>query len=507
MYSHSEDQIEFYQFIHPFGGKLEEENRWVQLSKLIPWGVLEESYKKHFSTDRGAPAKSARMAYGSLIIQEKCKFVDEELIDQIKENPYLQFFIGLKEYQATAPLDSSTLVDFRKRISVKDVQVLIESMLKKQGIVNDDSDSEKKDAPSHQGQLLIDASCAPADISFPTDLKLLNHSRELTEEIIDILYEKGGKKEKKPRTYRKKARKEFLKIIRRKKTSKAMLRSANQKQLSFVQRNLRHIDQLSQSCCLSVLPQVLYKKLLVISEVVRQQAWMLENSGSVEGRIVNLAQPHIRPIVRGKAGAKTEFGAKISLSVHNGFSFLHRVSFDNYNEGGDLIAQAEYYKSLHGFYPESIHADKIYRNRENRAYCRDKGIRLSGPSLGRPSKDLAKNKVQKALVRKDEGIRNGVEGKFGQAKRRFTLAKVMGKLANTSSTKIAFSILVLNLEKLLLFYFSQLFRRFILKKAVVFDSKKQLNLWKKSFANSIQKSLLKIRFPRNLNYLNFRFYQ
>lgn len=187
MYSHSEDQIEFYQFIHPFGGKLEEENRWVQLSKLIPWGVLEESYKKHFSTDRGAPAKSARMAYGSLIIQEKCKFVDEELIDQIKENPYLQFFIGLKEYQATAPLDSSTLVDFRKRISVKDVQVLIESMLKKQGIVNDDSDSEKKDAPSHQGQLLIDASCAPADISFPTDLKLLNHSRELTEEIIDIL--------------------------------------------------------------------------------------------------------------------------------------------------------------------------------------------------------------------------------------------------------------------------------------------------------------------------------
>lgn len=487
MYSHSEDQIEFYHFIHPFGGKLEEENRWVQLSKLIPWLELEESYKKHFSADRGAPAKSARMAYGSLIIQEKCKFVDEELIYQIRENPYLQFFIGFKEYQKTAPLDSSTLVDFRKRISVKDVQVLIENMLKNHGLVDDKSDLDQKDLRTHQGQLLIDASCAPADITFPTDLKLLNHSRELTEEVIDILYEKGGKKEKKPRTYRKKARKEFLKIIRRKKTPKAMLRTANQTQLSFVQRNLRHIDKLSQSCCLRGLPKVLYKKLLVISEVARQQAWMLENPGSVEGRIVNLSQPHIRPIVRAKAGAKTEFGAKISLSVHNGFSFLHRVCFDNYNEGGDLIAQAEYYKSLHGFYPESIHADKIYRNRENLSYCRDKEIRLSGPALGRPSKDLVKNKAQKALIRKDEGIRNGVEGKFGQAKRRFTLGKVMGKLANTSSTKIAFSILVLNLEKLLLFYFSQLFSMLVLKKIGNFFSINRLNTWKKLNVKNILK--------------------
>ena len=453
MYSFSEDQIEFYDFIHPFGGQLNESNRWVKMSRLIPWRELEKSYKKKFSKKRGAPAKSARMAYGCLIIQEKCRFVDAELIEQITENPYLQFFIGLKEYQSKPPLDSSTLVDFRKRISLEDVQAAIELIFKEKEKTKEDSD--KKDPPQ-KGQLIIDASCAPADITYPTDLKLLNHARKLTESIIDQLHAKDPQKKKKPRTYKNRARKEFLKVVKRKRNSAKQFQQARRQQLSFVQRNLRHIEKLSQSVSLTVLDRVLYHKLLVISEVSRQQELMLkQNEKSCEGRIVNIAQAHVRPIVRGKAQSKTEFGAKISLSVQKGYSFLHRVSFENYNECGDLQSQVEHYKKMNGFYPESVHADKIYRTRENLAFCKEKGIRLSGPRLGRPPKDLKLSKAQKKQVRLDEGIRNAVEGKFGQAKRRFGLDKIMAKLAATSCTKIAISILVLNLEKLLRFYFVQ----------------------------------------------------
>ena len=81
-----------------------------------------------------------------------------------------------------------------------------------------------------------------------------------------------------------------------------------------------------------------YKMLLVVSEVYRQQQWMFEkNKQRIDDRIVSLSQPHIRPIVRGKAGKNTEFGAKISASCFEGYVFLDRISWNNFNESGDLL--------------------------------------------------------------------------------------------------------------------------------------------------------------------------
>lgn len=173
-----------------------------------------------------------------------------------------------------------------------------------------------------------------------------------------------------------------------------------------------------------------------MSEVYRQQQWMWENKEQrIDDRIVSINQPHIRPIVRRKAGINTEFGAKLSASCIDGYVFLHRISWDNYNESGDLKAQVEQFKNYTGHYPESVHADQIYRTRENRKFCKEKGIRISGPPLGRPPKNI--DKEQKKQAQLDERLRNHIEGKFGQAKRGFSLAKVMAKLPETSMTAIA----------------------------------------------------------------------
>jgi hypothetical protein len=64
-----------------------------------------------------------------------------------------------------------------------------------------------------------------------------------------------------------------------------------------------------------------------------------EKTHQVPGRIVSIRQPHVRPIVRGKARANVEFGAKVSMSVIDHFVYVDRISFDAYNEGGDLPAQ------------------------------------------------------------------------------------------------------------------------------------------------------------------------
>jgi IS5 family transposase len=129
------------------------------------------------------------------------------------------------------------------------------------------------------------------------------------------------------------------------------------------------------------------------------------------------------------------------------FVFLDRLSWENFNESQDLIPQIEKYKETYHCYPESVHVDQIYRTRENLKWCKERGIRLSGLPLGRPSKTRSAELKKQAQL--DEKYRNRIEGKFGQAKRSFGLDRVMTKLSETSENKIAITFLVLNLSTLL----------------------------------------------------------
>ena len=478
MYRHNQRQFEFEDFVLPFSGKLRSNNRWVRLAKFIPWDEFEPDYCKAASkSSLGPPAKSVRIALGALIIKERLGTSDEETVEQIRENPYLQYFLGYKEYKDEQPFDPSMFVYFRKRFKKSRLSELNEVLVLK-GLEEEKSAPEQKcsskdsdDAPSsssgsNQGKLIIDSTCTPADITFPTDLKLLNTSREKSEEIIDILHRPLRGKQKKPRTYRKRARKEYLSAAKSKTLSKNKRRKVLRKQLGYLKRNLKSIDKLSNQTSLLKLSPRQYKNLLVIHEVYRQQQWMYDHhERRIDDRIVSVSQPHVRPIKRGKAGAATEFGAKISVSLINGFSFVDRISWDAYNESGDLVGQVEAYRKRFGNYPESVHADKIYRTRDNRKYCKKHGIRLSGPPLGRPPAQPEKQREVELQAYRDELDRIPIEGKFGQGKRRFSLARVMCKLALTSETAIMVAFLVMNLEKwlksLLFYLFSILHDSFL----------------------------------------------
>lgn len=298
----------------------------------------------------------------------------------------------------------------------------------------------------------MDASCLPADISYPRDINLLNKAREITEKVIDVLYKSVGGKERKkskPRTYRKLARKDYLAIAKEKNPRVEKRRKGIKKQLAYIERNLSHIDNLlSEGASLESLKRQDYQKLLVVGELYRQQKWMYENQQNrIENRIVSISQPHIRPIVRGKVGKKVEFGAKVSASVIDGYVFIDHISWNNFNESVDLKKQVENYKEYTGYYPESVHADKIYRTRPNIAWCKSKGIRISGLALGRPPKKISKERKKQASS--DEKIRNSIEGKFGEGKRRYGLNRIMAKLPHTSLTSIAIIFLVMNLSRLL----------------------------------------------------------
>jgi transposase, IS5 family len=293
---------------------------------------------------------------------------------------------------------------------------------------------------------LLDATCAPADIAYPTDLSLLGEAREKLEEIIDALHAPHRGSMRKPRTYRQEARKKFLIVAKQRKASKQKIRRAIGQQLRYVKRDLLAVEKLSALTPLTVLSRRQYKNLLVIQELARQQREMYETrSHRVNDRIVSISQPHVRPIVRGKAKANVEFGAKVAVSMVDGYARIDHMQWDPFNESGLLQDSVETYRERYGCYPEAVLADKLYRTRANLQYCKEHGIRLSGPRLGRPAK--AEQAEHKKIERQDSAERNGIEGKFGEAKRRYGLDRIRAKLAETSFTVIAMQMLVMNLER------------------------------------------------------------
>jgi hypothetical protein len=188
-------------------------------------------------------------------------------------------------------------------------------------------------------------------------------------------------------------------------------------------------------------------QIVTIHLLYEQQKYMYDHrTHSVEDRIVSISQPYVRPIVRGKAKAPTEFGAKLHLSIEEtGFGRIEHLSFDAYNEGPLLIEALKSYKYRNGFYPERILVDQIYRTRGNIQFCKDNGIRISGPKLGRPFSDKQTVRKERKTVSRDNTDRIEIERYFSSAKRRNGMGSINKKREDTSLSSIAMSVLVTNI--------------------------------------------------------------
>jgi IS5 family transposase len=469
----SPNQLELVGFESPFSKHLDPANRWVKLAKQIPWDKIANIYQRQLNNSiTGAGGINPRVAIGAIFIKHMCDLSDREAVQQIQENVYMQYFIGFSSFSYEPVFDASLFVDLRKRFGAEQINAINETIM---GLVTEDSkedasqnndpvndDSEKLnqsdestqsaapeetavDPPENKGELIVDATACPQDISYPTDLNLLNDAREQSEKLIDILYGKikfVDEQKIKPRTYRQIARKEYLKVAQKKHKTNKEIRHALRKQLSYLHRNINYIYQLLKHFDNIPLKKKQYKYLLVIQTLYEQQKLMYDNkTHSIEHRIVSIHQPHVRPIVRGKTNAYVEFGSKIQVSIMNGITFLEDLSWDAFNEGTRLISTVENYKRRFGYYPKKVFADKIYCNRDNRAKLKILRITLVAKPLGRPSLAVD-NHIR-------PGERNPIEGKFGQAKTAYGLNRIKARLHDTSESWIASIVLVLNLIKLI----------------------------------------------------------
>ena len=277
----------------------------------------------------------------------------------------------------------------------------------------------------------------------------------MSERIIDELHAKSNRaQKKKPRTYREIARKAYLSLVKLRRPCNRKRRAGIRQQLQFLQRNLKHIEEMLTEYPLGTpipLPNGLLRRYWVLPHLYRQQYEMYKtNTRRCDDRIVSISQPYLRPIIRGKPGKTVEFGAKISVSLTGeGLAHVDKLHWDAQHEGHDLEAQVEAYKRRYGCYPEVVIADTLYGSRDNRSYLERNHIRFSGKPLGRPPKITPENKDElmrlKAQRRQEYRERIPIEGKFGQGKYGYRLNNIRARRADTSAAWINSIFLVMNL--------------------------------------------------------------
>ena len=452
---------------------LSKSNRWVQLGDTLPWSDIERLYNHRLNNGkRGAGNKPARMIIGALLIKHKMNLSDEETILAIQENPYMQYFVGLSEFTDKPVFDPSLFVTIRKRLGNNDFNDMSVTLLKIQVEKSRAAAQEKNDKDDsttgsgsqtctdpiftdsqgrvHQGSLKIDATCADAEVRYPTDIDLLHDGCKVINRYIAKLCK--GFSLTPPVTYYKVARSAYLEVIKLKKRSKKAIRASKSLLLTYLIRDLRsfinliavHGTQLFDS-----LNRHERKVAIAIIKMYYQQLQMFKDgTHTCADRIVSIFQSHVRPIVRGKSKSPTEFGAKIGASIVNGYTFIDHHSWDAYNESTDLALQVELYRERFGFLPAQIYADKIYMNKENRKLMKELEIQPMGKPLGRPPKE-SKTEEQQLKMAKAVGERNEIEATFGTGKRIYRANNVRAKLPQTANCWTAMCYFVKNVMKFL----------------------------------------------------------
>ena len=445
--------------------QLPKDNRWVKHGDSLPWDQIEMLYNSKLNNGkRGAGNKPASMIIGALLIKHKMNLSDEETIEAIRENPYMQYMLGLKEFTNKSVFDPSLFVTIRKRIGSDDFNDMSESLLKLQierlanskgqesenqddtheggsasgsvtvsGSTLSNSTQVGQSSDTHRGTLKIDATCSDAEVRYPTDLDLLHDGCEVMERIIDRFCDITGMG--RPSTDFKAVHAVYLKIIKKKNKTRKELKRCTEYLLSMLSKSTRTALSLFGRTTTDMFMQLKRsdrKLFMTIMKMYHQQQSMYdEGVHHCEDRIISIFQPHVRPIVRGKSKAKVEFGSKIGVSVVDGYTFIDHFSWDAYNKSEDLMPHLRAYKKRFGCQPELVDAGKIYLNRRIMKLLH---IKVGSKPLGRPSKTDAEKEEYEALMARYSGERNEVEGASGTGKRVYRANNIRAKLADTGES-------------------------------------------------------------------------
>ena len=420
--------------LFPFGGRLDENNRWLRISELIPWDELESLYCSYFS-ERGRPSLDGRLVIGLLLLKHMSGLSDREVVEELRENPYWQAFCGYEHFTTTFMLEASSLSKLRKRLGKKYFRQLEEKTFRLL--------IERKIIKAKG--MLVDGTVFPENIKYPNDIELLDDARKWLVKQVKVFGKIIGHRY---RTYCRKAKNTYLKFSKKRKKTKKDIRKSKKQMLQYVRRNINQLkeafEKAIQMGC--EIEKKTMDKFKVAKKIYAQQFEMYKKkTHRVDERIVSFFRPYVRPIKRGKPGKPVEFGSKAALTHVNGFLRLNTISHDNFSEASTEIVkqQIETYESDFGKKSPSFTGDNLYGTSKNRALLEEKGIRAAFRPLGRKKKNESyKNRWYK----KKQKQRNRIEGDFGTGKQHYGLDCVKYKGPDGSEIWVRTGIVAMNLK-------------------------------------------------------------
>jgi hypothetical protein len=376
---------------------LDKKNRWVWLGDHLPWDEYEKLYSQTLNNQTvGASAKPARMVIGAMLVKHIIRLSDQDTIEMIQENPYMQYLCGLEEFTDQPIFDPSLFVDLRKRISDEDINKMTEALMKREQEMKDEIRKREEDkardrgeeppaAPAvdenaaafvdsqgrkHEGVLKIDATCADAEVRYPVDVDIIDDGCSVMDRFIRRICKHAGISV--PYTYYGKARNAYRYLVKMKKKGGKLVKETIGQMLSCLHRDILTLIDLTAGefrYRLECLRKDQRRVLDATMKMYFQQEQMFRTGEhSCKDRMISIFQPHVRPIVRGKA---------------------------------------------------------------NRAVLKDLEIINYSKPLGRPPKEPPSPESQ-ALMAKAVGQRNEIECSFGTGKRVYQANDIRAKLPETA---------------------------------------------------------------------------
>ena len=383
-----------------------------QLSKVINWESLEADFTRLYSR-RGRPAKAVRLMISLLLLKQLHDLSDDQVVERWVENPYWQFLSGEHELQWSAPVASSDLTHFRKRIGKKGAERLLKLSV------------DLFHPKIKEEEVVVDTTVQEKNITFPTDAKLAKKVIDTCRKIAikedislrqsysrtapNLLRQASNRKSPRQKKIAVKATRR-IRTIGRAMLRDLLLRKMNDKQLK------PHIDTLLNS-----------------ASIVFQQKYDKD-------KIYSLHEPHVECIAKGKAHKRYEFGTKASVArTRDSGIILGALALPgNPYDGHTIDAVLKQLKRITGTQPDILIADRGYRGEKDFG-----NTQLVTPS--RPAQDDTEYKKRKQ--RKRFRKRAGIEATISHLKQDFRLGRCFLKGEVGDQFNVTLSSAVYNLRK------------------------------------------------------------
>jgi hypothetical protein len=409
-HTHVSCQLSFLDF-NSIGFNLTSDNPLVKLADTIPWEMLFDEIHPLFSK-RGRNSNSLRMMIGLEIAKTFMQTSDEQIVSMLSTDVSVMYFCGFNSPVVELP-DPSSMTKFRNRLNEKTLQRINE--LAAEIII-------KKLPLRKRSQVASDTTCLPANITYPTDTKLLSKVVDKLNKVVEEVRDTGVKIVNKGMDKLKSLMGKFNK--KRRRTTKE-IRYVQRKLITQSRRIIRMIRQYKKQ-----LSKKSKKIIVKAQKILKQQIIMYRTKlKKIENRIVSFHEDKIRPIQRGKVNARTEFGEKVSImAVGQKVIIPSRISYDNFSDSTIVSKDIEVYKRTTNNNPKEYSGDRGTHSKINHELlkginCKD-GIQYKGKV---PKKNMQSKKLSKRLYNN----RSCIEGKIGTLKTRYGMSRIKYKADNT----------------------------------------------------------------------------